>query len=144
MEKTKNWRYDFMISDPRNGWCDFQVGDFHGTPSYLTDVPVNLLDLFLDYRKKQTAIAWFDEEGTDFALILDPYDVFIIKNDNSSTLYRFDDIRILDLEAELIQDIERDITGWTFFNLEDDPEEIKIHRDTILKKLEKLKSYREK
>lgn len=29
-----------MITNPRCGWCNFELGDFKGSPSYLTDVPV--------------------------------------------------------------------------------------------------------
>ena len=35
-----------MISDPKYGWCNFKLGDFKGTPSYLTDVPIDVLDAF--------------------------------------------------------------------------------------------------
>lgn len=34
-----------MISNPKNGWCNFKLGDFEGTPSYITDVPIDLLDI---------------------------------------------------------------------------------------------------
>ena len=64
-----------MISDPRYGWCRFNLGTFEGTPSYLTDVPVDLLDAFLDYHVKGCGTAWFDEEGTEFTLVLTPQTV---------------------------------------------------------------------
>ena len=36
-----------MISDSKYGWCNFKLGDFEGHPSYLTDVPVDILDALL-------------------------------------------------------------------------------------------------
>ena len=27
-----------MITNPSCGWCSFELGDFKGSPSYLTDV----------------------------------------------------------------------------------------------------------
>lgn len=51
-----------MINNPKNGWCDFDLGYFHGTPSYLTNVPIDLLSAFKDYLYSGTGICWFDEE----------------------------------------------------------------------------------
>ena len=44
-----------MISNPKHGWCDFKIEDdnnnvFFGIPSYITNVPVNLLQSFLEYK----------------------------------------------------------------------------------------------
>ena len=39
-----------MISNPNLGWCEFHMGDFTGNPSYLTDVPIELLEAFLNYK----------------------------------------------------------------------------------------------
>ena len=68
----EEWRYIItMISNPKHGWCDFMLSDekdnlFVGTPSYVTNVPVDLLQAFLDYKTKGQGIAWFNEEGTEF------------------------------------------------------------------------------
>ena len=35
-----------MITNPKYGWCNFELGNFKGTPSCLTDVPVE------DWRTK--------------------------------------------------------------------------------------------
>jgi len=130
-----------MISKPKCGWCNFTLGDFEGTPSYLTDVPVDLLNAFIDYHTKGNGIVWFDEEGTEFSLVLTPYSLFIIEEKDKPTLYDFSEMKIESLEKELIQDIESDIYGWENFITDDDPEEIKIHRDEILQKIAILKKY---
>lgn len=51
-----------MISNPKHGWCDFMLSDekdnlFVGTPSYVTNAPVDLLQAFLDYKIKGQGIA---------------------------------------------------------------------------------------
>ena len=51
-----------MISNPKHGWSNFDLKVFHGTSSYLTDVPVDLLNAFIQYHTTGTGIAWFDEE----------------------------------------------------------------------------------
>lgn len=55
-----------MIYNPRFGWCNFKLGTFFGTPSYLTDVPVDLLDAFINYYEKGSGTVVFDEEGSHF------------------------------------------------------------------------------
>jgi hypothetical protein len=128
-----------MITKPSCGWCKFKIRDFEGTPSYLTDVPIDLLDMFIDYHAKETGIAWFDEEGTEFTVILTPYSLFIIEEKDKPILHDFSEIKIEKLEKELIEDIEKDLTGWSEFITDDDREEIMQHRNDIRTRLVKLK-----
>lgn len=131
-----------MISNPKYGWCNFKLRTFEGTPSYLTDVPVDLLDAFIDYHEKGMGMVWFDEEGSEFTLVINPYSLFIIEERSEHpVLYDFSEIRIDNLEKELIDDIEKDLTGWSVeFVVNDDPEEIKLHREDIREKLIKLRN----
>ena len=136
-----------MISNPKHGWCDFMLSDekdnlFVGTPSYVTNVPVDLLQAFLDYKIKGQGIAWFDEEGTEFTLVLNPYSVFIIAENEHTELIDFSEVNIDNLIKELIQDIESDLTGWSMFYCGcDDEEEIKANREHIRNLICQLKEY---
>lgn len=51
-----------------------------------------------------------------------------------SVLHDFSEIKIDKLEKELIEDIESNLYGWQNFIADDDPEEVKLHRDEILQK----------
>ena len=128
-----------MISNPKYGWCDFDLKSFHGTPSYLTDVPVDLLNVFIQYHATGTGIAWFDEEGTEFTLVITPYSLFIIEEKDKPVLHDFSEINIGNLEKELIEDIEKDLTGWSEFITDDDREEVITHRYEIRNKIALLK-----
>lgn len=131
-----------MISNLKYGWCDFKLGSFEGTPSYLTDVSLDLLDAFLGYHYKGIGMVWFDEEGTEFTLVINPYSMFVItERDENPVLYDFSELNVSDLERELIEDIEKDIIGWSEFITDDDREEIMIHRDSILQRIAKLKEF---
>ena len=55
-----------MIKNPKHGWCTFSLGTFVGTPSYLTDVPMDLLSVFINYFENGYSAVVFNEEGTDF------------------------------------------------------------------------------
>lgn len=128
-----------MISNPKHGWCNFELGDFKGTPSYLTDVPIDLLVAFIDLHAKGSGVAWFDEEGTEFTLVLIPYSLFIIEEKEEPVLHDFSEMNIKDLEKELIEDIEKDLNGWSEFITDDDREEILQHRNEIRQKIAMLK-----
>ena len=128
-----------MISNPKHGWSNFDLKTFHGTPSYLTDVPVDLLNAFIQYHTTGTGIAWFDEEGTEFTLVITPYSLFVIEEKNKPVLHDFSEINIDNLEKELIEDIEKDLIGWSEFITSDNREEVIMHRDEIRNKIAILK-----
>ena len=128
-----------MISNPKHGWSNFDLKTFHGTPSYLTDVPVDLLNAFIQYHTTGTGIAWFDEEGTEFTLVITPYSLFVIEEKDKPVLHDFSEINIDNLEKELIEDIEKDLIGWSEFITSDDREEVIMHRDEIRNKIAMLK-----
>lgn len=137
-----------MISNPKHGWCDFMLSDgkdnlFVGTPSYVTNVPVDLLQAFLDYKTKGQGIAWFDEEGTEFTLVLNPYSMFVIAENEHTELIDFSKVKIDDLIKELIQDIESGLIEWSMFYCDcwHDEEEIKVNRELIRNLICQLKEY---
>lgn len=130
-----------MISNPKHGWCDFKLRTFEGSPSYLTDVPIDLLTAFIDYHTKGCGVAWFDEEGAEFSLVITPYSLFIIEEKDKPILYDFSEMKIENIEKELISDIESDMYGWINFTIDDNPEEVKQHETEIRQKLAILKKY---
>ncbi len=130
-----------MISNPKHGWCNFKLGTFEGTPSYLTDVPIDILTAFIDYHNKGCGVIWFDEEGTEFTLVITPYSLFIIEEKEKPILHDFSEMKIVDLEKELIKDIESDLCGWANFTTDNDVEEIKQHETEIRQKIVILKKY---
>ena len=130
-----------MISNPRHGWCNFKLGTFKGTPSYLTDVPVDLLDAFLDYHCKGVGVAWFDEEGTEFTLVITPSSLYIIEEKEKLILHDFSEMKIEKLEKELISDIENDLEGWVEFTTDEDYEEKLQYNNEIRQRIAKLKKY---
>lgn len=87
-------------------------------------------------------MAWFDEEGTEFTLVINPYSMFVIEErDENTILYDFSELNVSDLEEELIGDIESDMIGWSEFIPDDDREEIIIHRDSIWQRIAKLRKF---
>ena len=127
-----------MISNPKHGWCDFKLGSFAGTASYLTDVPIDLLDAFIDYYTRGYGVVVFDEEGSYFTLVLTRYNqgVFVIEERDVVALSSFGIMNPDDLAKELINDIENDLMRWSVEFTFDD---IEKHRHEISQKIAKLK-----
>ena len=136
-----------MISNPKHGWCDFKIEDdnnnvFFGIPSYITNVPVDLLQSFLEYKINGQGMAWFDEKGTEFTLVLNPYSMFVIAENEHTELIDFSEVNIDNLIKELIQDIESGLIEWSMFYCECcDEEEIKVNREHIRNLICQLKEY---
>lgn len=132
-----------MISNPKNGWCDFELGDFHGRPSDSTNVAIDLLETLRNYKYNGQGMAWFDEEGTEFSLVLTPYSLFIIEEcGDIAALHDLSDVKgnIID---EVISDVESDLYEWSRFGVFDnDEEEIKINRDMIRDLIAQIKDYK--
>ena len=87
-----------MINNTKNGWCDFDLGDFHGHPSYLTDVAMDLVTACYRYciEDNDYITVGFDEEDSEFILLADYHNCYInfnytfrpINFSNSSTIFR--------------------------------------------------------
>lgn len=104
-----------MIKNVGNGWSKFNLGSFKGHPSYITSVPIDILEAFIDYHKKGCGCAFFDEEGNDFTLVINPYSLLIIEEKEEIKVYDLSDLNIKELEKELINDIESDIDNWMYW-----------------------------
>lgn len=126
-----------MISNPKHGWCDFNIDGFSGQASYITDVPIDLLDAFINFWTVHPSLAvYFDEEGSSFTLVINPYSVYIIEEKEIDNLIYINN-NIENLTLELINDIESDFDNWVNFLLEDN---VKEKRNELTDKLNQLKA----
>lgn len=129
-----------MISNPKYGWCEFDLGDFHGHPSYITNVATDLLEASYNYvlGKSNHITIRFDEEGSYFILVADCYDCYIIEQKDEDTLHSID-IGIKDLIREIVRDIESDIDTWAEFGMFDNDLEIEVNKKWMINRIKKIK-----
>lgn len=104
-----------MLNNPKNGWSTFTIKDFTGTPSYLTNAARDLLLAFYHYYKYGSGTAAFDEEGSEFILILSDDACYVIEEKDELILHDFSDFSVLDLAKEAVSDISSCIDEWALF-----------------------------
>ena len=131
-----------MIKNDGHGWGTFKLGNFTGRLSYMEDVPVDLLQAFIGWHDKGSGCAWIDEEGTEFTLVLTPYSAYVIVERGGVELIDLSELKIEEIEKELIDDIESDFEGWVKFMPSDDIDDVMNHREVIQNQLWLLKELR--
>lgn len=104
-------------------------------------MPVDILVAFVNLHRHGSGVAFFDEEGTEFTLVVNRDSLFIIEEKEQPVLHDFSEVDMGDLEKELIEDIERDLDEWAAFLTQYESREIKAHRDEIIDLLNSLKKY---
>lgn len=105
-----------MFSKPEYGWTHVSIGEFEGEASYITEVPIDVLDAFIDYYKLHKNICVdFDEEGSTFVLVISSYvDIFVISEREQVITYKID-MNVDELANEIISDFEKYIKDWENF-----------------------------
>ena len=125
-----------MISNPKYGWCNFELGGFHGHPSDLTDVPVDLLKAVLDWWKQGWGCCFFDEEGGEFVLVLTPNSAYVIVEKDDTTIVTIPNINRREISAEIISDIEACLYNWCVeFMLDEVTDQLLQNRKEHIEKL---------
>ena len=131
-----------MLSNFETGWSKIKIGDFTGIPSYITDVPVDLLTVFIDYYINNTSAMLFDEEGSEFTIVLSNEFIYVIyfTQNCEAIFYEFPEIFINDLAKELIEDIENNLDSWSRFSASiNSEEEISQEREVLINLISELK-----
>ena len=131
----------FLTCEKDNhGWCDVTVGQFSGRASYVTDVPFDCINAAIFSLTNNTPFAvQFDAEGSDFIVVVDAINAFVISDDDGLTFYKCDDIIGKDdIALQIYKDISENFDSWVNFLIVDE-EEKNVSADKLKAKLNELK-----
>lgn len=134
-----------MLSNPKYGWCNFTLGDFRGNASYITDVPNDTLDCFINYHIFGNGMVYFDGEDPSFYLIIGGSStIYLIEEKDKIILHDFSSLTSIEkLEDEMLSDLESNIDGWmNGFNIDLDDEEKIEYAESLRKKIDSLRNLR--
>lgn len=145
-----------MLLNPKHGWVKVEIGDWSDRASYLTDVPLDILDALIhSYQTGLPAAVKFDAEGWDYIIVIDNYETYIIDypyRTDEEYMASEDDKQVLstveifkdDLAKEFLKDVESDWDAWVNWMFYDDVETIQKRKSQMEDKTKMLKSLMEK
>lgn len=143
-----------MFINPHAGWVTVKIGDWWDRASYLTNVPLDTLNAFINsINHWEPATIKFDAEGWEYVVVVDDYETYIIDyhlDDEGDCIDSFDakptltivDISKIDLAKELAIDIQSNFDEWINWCVDDctdDKEKMKKYRNLLGEKLKTLK-----
>lgn len=131
-----------MIQNDGSGWAEIRIGNFHDVASYITPVPLDCLNAFINcFRDSLPACIQFDAEKYRYILIATWDETLICVQNNSACDYVVRcEVNVYQLANEIIKDIEGDTYGWATFLEEEDDDIERVNR-TLKDKVNELKSY---
>ena len=104
-----------LFSNLDHGWCDLNIEDFHGRPSYIKYVPMNIIDAWDEYQNTGHCIIEFDEEGSEFCIVVwNGYldNAVILSHKNGRTKSYFVKTSGKELLKQLVADIVSNVDEW--------------------------------
>ena len=103
---------DKILTNIEHGWCDFNLGDFNGRPSYIRFLPLDIIDAWKEYQDSQHCIIEFDCETYQFCLMIWEHNLLILDNrwgKITTTVINFDAEEVLN---ELVNEIVDNLDLW--------------------------------
>lgn len=111
-----------ILACPHAGWSTLDFGRCYGNISYLQNGAKDLLKWILCYLDNHEAVVSFDEEGSEFLVILTPYVTYVITERHDTRFYRFE-IDAEKLYNKIIKDITDHLDEWAGFDVMTDTKE---------------------
>ena len=131
-----------MLSKPKYGWTDITIGDWTGKLSYIDDVPVVLLDAFINVLSNQKPeVVYFDGEGINYWIVFDLSDTIIITEDeNCQYSVSRQDVGVRKLGIQMMANIDDNIKAWAYWTIDDDNVEgCEERKELLYNKLKRLR-----
>lgn len=102
-----------MFSEINNGWAKFNLLGFEGWASYMTDIIVDIGNMFI----QKQGVVTVDEEGSTFDIILSSDgEFYIVSHRDKHRLYVDDDIVLDDIIKEYVKDLRDNFEKWIYWD----------------------------
>ena len=125
-----------MFSNIEHGWCRVSFEEFEGFASYLTDPFIDILNII----KNGSGVMTCDEEGSDFDIVFNSEEFYIVSNRENSIVYR-SERNTNDIIEEIVSDIERQFEAVVNWNGKDESFELSEQRkEELLTLLKEIKA----
>ena len=134
---------DTILTNAKYGWCDFKLENYTGRASYIRNLPLDILKGFEGYKKYGHCIIPFDEETSQFYLIVYDNTVIIIDNRDSENGDKFKG-QYINIDAdkvmsELFHEVVVNIDKWAeWLSISEDTKDISHIRDVFHLKINNI------
>ena len=130
---------DKILTNIAHGWCDFNLGDFEGRPSYIRFLPLDIINGYEEYCKSQHCIIEFDCEMWQFCLVIWENNVIILDNKYNKINTNIININEEELLTELIKEIISDVDIWAkWISTTGTKENIELAKKAIIRRIKEV------
>lgn len=128
-----------ILTNIKYGWCDFDLGGYHGRPSYIRFLPFDVLSAYEEYFRYRHCIIEFDEELSQFCLVIWDDKIIIIDNREdkcNNTILNMSGEKVL---VKLVNEIVSNVDVWAkWISIHDTDESIQDAKNKIIKKIKSV------
>ena len=103
---------DKILTNIAHGWCDFNLGDYEGRPSYIRFLPLDIIDAWKEYQDSQHFIIEFDCVMWQFCLVIWEDYLIVIDNKWGKNTCTFLDFNAEEVLNELVNEIVDNLDLW--------------------------------
>ncbi len=130
---------DKILTNIAHGWCDFNLGDYEGRPSYIRFLPLDIIDAWKEYQDSQHCIIEFDCEMWQFCLVIWENYLIVIDNKwgkNTCTFLNFNAEEVLN---ELVNEIVDNLDLWAkWISTTGTDEDIQRYKEIIINRMNEV------
>lgn len=133
-----------MIKDIGNGWANIVFENTTEEASYLTDIPIDILNsLKIAFENNIPAVLFFNCEGYEIYITLGYYESYLCSNKEEKGMFDLSNRGLKSWAKEICDDIENQIENWSEWGYEDNKDSSRKikRRETIELLLKDVKKY---
>ena len=126
------------LDKPWCGWSNLEIDDgktnFIGALSYIDDVVGIFLSKFNQFLNGENVILTFNEEGTEFSIIMKHYDKLMIISERDKDELHIFDIWSDDIIRPICEEILKNYEDWIKFNIYDNEDSAEFKEEYLVNK----------
>lgn len=127
-----------MITNLKHGWGKLEFAGFEGYFSYIRNsLPLFLQALQNTVIENEPQAVSFDEEGSEFILVLDEFTSYIISERDSTALYK-EEKNIIEIIKEVLEDMNKETVMEWAMSFSVDEEDVNSLNNELMQRLETL------
>ena len=128
-----------ILTNIKYGWCNFRLDGYEARPSYVRFLPLDIIDAWKEYQESHHCIIEFDEELTQFCIVIWENNIVILDNRNNKINITVINYNAEDVLNELIKEIVDNLDVWAeWISTTGTDENIQRCKELIIKRMNEV------